>query len=117
MLLPYPPSLSLLALDKLPPPQALQQVAIAWLFLPSTPTNQLPAIPTISSATSSEDFTALNFSLVPPVPTQLINKIESGNFIDMSELLSDHMGVLDNEDHPKSTKPKRRNVTNIVEWA
>ena len=35
----------------------------------------------------------------------------------MSELLSDHMGVLNNEDQPKSTKPKRHNVTNILKWA
>ena len=34
--------------------------------------------------------------------------------MDMSELLSDHMGVLENEDHPKSAKPKQHNVT---EWA
>ena len=94
---------------------SMQQVAVAGLFLPSTPTNQLPVIPTVSNAASLEDFTALNFSLVLPVPTQLINKIESSNFVDMSKLLGDHMGVLDNEDHPKSTKPKCRNVTNIVE--
>ena len=59
-------------------------------------------------------FTALSFSLVLQVLTQLINKIEAGNFVDMSKLLSDYMGVLDYDDHPKSTKPKCRNFTNIV---
>ena len=59
----------------------------------------------------------MSFSLVPPVPTKLIEKIESGKFVDMSELLSDHLGVLENEDQQKSSKPKRHNVTNILEWA
>ena len=34
----------------------------------------------------------------------------------VSKLLSDHVGVLDNEDHPKLSKPKCCNVINVVEY-
>ena len=117
LLLPYLSHSSILALDKMPPPQALQQVAPTGLLPPPTPTSQLLVIPVVSTSLGSNEFTALNFSLVPPVPTQLVDKIEAGNFVDMAELLSDHMRVLENEDHPKSAKSRRHNVTSILEWA
>ena len=116
--------------DEIPPPEALQQIAVMEQLPPATSlhqiivTGQLPPIsstskpPSIPAVTSGLDnFTAMSFSLVPPVPTKLIEKIESGKFVDMSELLSDYLGVLENEDQQKSSKPKHRNVTNILEWA
>jgi len=66
--------------------------------LDPTSTSILPLIPPTLAGTSDINFTALSFSLVPPVPQKLIEKIEAGNFIDMSELLGDHMGVFDNDD-------------------
>ena len=48
----------------------------------------------------------LSFSLVPPVPQKLIETIEARNVVDMSELLSDHMGVPNNEDSLRPTKTK-----------
>ena len=116
--------------DEIPPPEALQQVAVTEQLPPImsshqitvtgqfpliSSTSELPSIPTVSSGL--DNFTAMSFSLVPPVPTKLIEKIDVGKFVDMSELLSDHLGVLENEDHEKSSKPKQRNVTNILEWA
>ena len=113
-----PSFLPLLVFDEIPPPEALQQIAVMEQLPPATSshqitvTGQLPPIsstsepPSIPAVTSGLDnFTAMNFSLVPPVPTKLIEKIESGIFVDMSELLSDHLGVLENEDQQKSSKP------------
>ena len=80
--------------------------AVTELLPSPTPASQLPVIPVVSSTFGSNDFTALNFSLVPPVPTQLVDQTEGGNFVDMSELLSDHMGVLENKYHPKSANSK-----------
>ena len=72
--------------------------------------------PALAGTSDIDNFTALSFSLVPPVSQKLIEKIETGNFIGLSELLSDHMRVLDNEDSLRPTKTKQRNVTNILEW-
>jgi len=83
--------------------QSLGNVQILYLVAP-LPWPPLPSLePVIWS-----------FSLVPPVPQKLIEKIEAGNFIDMPELLSDHMAVFDNGEATSSTKKKRRNVTNIL---
>ena len=35
----------------------------------------------------------------------------------MSEPLSNHMGILDNDDTSNLTKKKRQNVTDILKWA
>ena len=99
----------------IPSPRALQQVAVTGQLMDPTSSSRLPLIHPALAGT--RQFLALSFSLVPPVSQKLIEKIEAGNFIDMSELLSDHMGVLNNEDSPRPTKTKRHNVTNILEWA
>ena len=55
----------------------------------------------------------------PPVPKKLANKIESGEFVDMAELLPDRLGCtrsLALEDKGGVPKSKRRAVTNILEW-
>ena len=116
--------------DDIPPPEALQQITVTEQFPPIasshqiTATGQLPSITSSSKLPSTptlipgpDSFTALSSSLVSPVPTKLIEKIKAGKFVDMSELLCDHMGALENEDHQKSVKPKRCNVTNVLEWA
>ena len=56
---------------------------------------------------------------LPPVPKKLANKIESGEYLDMAELLPDRLGSYRNltlEDKGGSPKSKRRGVTNILEW-
>ena len=37
----------------------------------------------------------------PPVPTKLMNKIESGVFVEMAELLPEWLGVLGTDDDAK----------------
>ena len=50
----------------------------------------------------------------PPVPTKLMNKIESGVFVEMAELLPERLGVLGTDDDAKQ-KPKKRSLS-ILEW-
>ena len=50
-----------------------------------------------------------------PLHAKIISRIEGGEFIEMSDLLSDHLGTLRNEDQ-KFPCAKRRTVTNILEW-
>ena len=56
---------------------------------------------------------------LPPVPKKLASKIESGKFVDMSELLPDRLGCSKTsipEDKSWGTKSKKRAVANILEW-
>ena len=54
---------------------------------------------------------------LPPVPKKLVNKIESGEYLDMAELLPDRLRSyrsLTPEDKGGVPKSKRRAVTNIL---
>ena len=55
---------------------------------------------------------------LPPVPSELVTRIQAGKFIDMAELLPDRLGVSATpcKDDKQSAKQKRRQVTNILEW-
>ena len=58
---------------------------------------------------------------MPPIPTRLVEKIQSGQFVELAELLPDHIGslsgnpALDDEDKTSSKQTKRQ-VTTILEW-
>ena len=57
-----------------------------------------------------------------PVPHKLVMKIQAGEFVDMAELLPDQLGsstsipTSQSEEDKPPTKPKRKQVTNILEW-
>ena len=58
---------------------------------------------------------------LPPVPLKLATRIHAWEFIEMAELLPDRMGVTskfesEDERDKLGRKPKRRQVTNILEW-
>ena len=56
---------------------------------------------------------------LPPVPMKLVARIQAGEYVDMAELLPDRLGVSAGpvtKDDKHSSKPKRRQVTNILEW-
>ena len=53
---------------------------------------------------------------LPPFHAKFVSRIENGEFIEMWDLLSDHLGTLRNEDQ-KFPNAKRRTVTNIREWS
>ena len=54
----------------------------------------------------------------PPVPPKLVERIKTGDFIDMAELLPDCMGTSKSSMVDESTKQKvrRRPVSSIIEW-
>ena len=54
---------------------------------------------------------------LPPVPKKLVERIQSGDFIDMAELLPDRLGTQGNtpSKDEKSKRPKRQ-VASITEW-
>ena len=56
---------------------------------------------------------------LPPVPKKLVARIQAGEYVDMAELLPDRLSVSAGpvtKDDKQSSKPKRRQVTNILEW-
>ena len=52
---------------------------------------------------------------LPPIPRPLVARIESGAFIEMSELLPEHLGNFTGETSDRG-KSKRHAVTDILEW-
>ena len=52
-----------------------------------------------------------------PVPKKLVTHIQAGEY--MAELLPDRLGIstgLANREDKQATRPRRRQVTNILEW-
>ena len=54
---------------------------------------------------------------LPPVPTKLVKRIQDGEFIDMSELAIDRLGLPLSDDNTKPVRSRRRPVASIVERA
>ena len=56
---------------------------------------------------------------LPPIPTKLLNRIQDGLFIEMSDLLPDTLTSAEynaGEDHGDSRKPKHHRELSIMEW-
>ena len=70
--------------------------------------------PVVRSDAGIGNFNAKSFSLVPPPSSKLIDKSGAENFMEMSEMLSDDMGILENEDYLKPTKAKLHNILERV---
>ena len=53
-----------------------------------------------------------------PVPGKLIKKIESGQFIELAELLPEQLGITAacDDDRTKASKPKHNPISSIIEW-
>ena len=53
---------------------------------------------------------------LPPVPGKLARKIEEGQFIEMAELLPEHLSTqCEGDDQSKAAKPKCKTITSILE--
>ena len=52
---------------------------------------------------------------LPPVPAKLVSKIESGAFIEMTNLLPEQLGIYYSDKEPKA-RTKKPSVTNIMGW-
>ena len=92
----------------MPPPQALQMVTEY-----SQSTGQGTSALYLSSTRSSIA------AGLPPVPKKLVSIIEAGEFIEMAELLPDRMGTAGTrtgKDQSRVSRPRRKVVTNILEW-
>ena len=55
---------------------------------------------------------------LPPIPARLVKRIEDGQFVEMAELLPDHLSSspYTDEDQANSSKVKYKEVLNIIEW-
>ena len=51
-------------------------------------------------------------SSIPPVPPSLVQKIESSAFIELGDLVPNHLGFKETV----GSKPKQHHITNISEW-
>lgn len=81
--------------------------------------------PTGESSSKREEETQLKPTIMmigaglPSVPHKLVSRIQAGEYVDMVKLLSDRLGI--NAEPPlerdkEEKKPKRRQVSNILEW-
>ena len=105
-------------LGVVPPPSAISDVSLInqhpqSLLIPSGPGNISPhQLPLRQIPHSSSVFIG---AVVPPVPPKLVDRIKGGEFIDMAELLPDHIGTINPSSTDKSAKQKVwwRPVTSI----
>ena len=91
------------AVGTLPPPTALQQVAI------------IDSGTGLSPSRTSKDTDLCIAAGLPPFPPRLMTIIEVGKFTDMAELLPDHMRPATTLTLPKPSK-QRHDISNILEW-
>ena len=55
---------------------------------------------------------------LPPLPPRLVKRIQSGQFIELSELLPDQLGIAAVDvDHRKPSKRSPKPALSIIEWA
>ena len=115
----------IIALGCLPPAPLLNHISTITSPAPTTSTSY-PTTPmttkvtTVSKADNSLETPHAVFICqgLPPVPKNLASKIESGEFVDMSESLPDRLGCSKtsiSEDKSWGTKSKKRAVANILE--
>ena len=53
---------------------------------------------------------------LPPVPSKLVQKIESGQLIEIAELLPEKVAFSEFEEDAENGKGKKRLVTSILDW-
>ena len=71
--------------------------------------------------TNPKSSTMLIGAGLPPVPHKMVAKIQSNEFVDMSELLPDHLGCLKTRqitEDQATSRPmaRKRYVSTILEW-
>ena len=50
---------------------------------------------------------------IPPIPPRLVTRIQSGEFIDMADLLPDQLAPTSTD---RTSKPRHQTISNILEW-
>ena len=99
-----------LVLDQIPPPSGLSHIHIAQLT--NNGSNQQPNHPVASDGTPTHYFVG---AALPAIPAKLVEKIESGAFIELCDLLPEHLGHAEPDEDPKS-KSKHRPTSSITQW-
>ena len=98
-----------LVLDQIPPPSDLSHIHTAQFT--NSGSNQ-QTHPVASDGTPTHYFVGTALSAIP---TKLVEKIESGAFIELSDLLPEHLGHAEPDEDSKS-KSKHRPVSSITQW-
>ena len=107
--IPFPTSL---VMNQIPPTSQLQH--IPQLDDPPALTNA----PYISNSVILPSRPLLLGGRIPPIPPKLHKKIIEGHYIDMAELFPEHLETLNaaEEDHSKSSRPKLKDTSSILDW-
>ena len=55
---------------------------------------------------------------IPPIPPKLYKKIIEGHYVNIAELCPEHLEALKvaEEDHSKSSRPKLKDISSILDW-
>ena len=97
-------------MNQFPPPSALSHIN-------TVPTAHEGRIQPLQDPTTPDNGSTHYFvgDVLPAVPPKLVERIESGAFIEMSDLLPEHLGQAPLEEDPKA-KSKHRPVSSITQW-
>ena len=90
-----------LAVGLLPPGNALQQVA------------EIERSTELRSTSGIKDAELCIGAGIPPIPPRLVTRIQSGEFIDMADLLPDKLAPTNTD---RTSKPQWQTISNILEW-
>ena len=90
-----------LAVGLLPLGNALQQVA------------EIERSTELRSTSGIKDAELCIGAGIPPIPPRLVTRIQSGEFIDMADLLPDQLAPTSTD---RTSKPRRQTISNILEW-
>ena len=77
-----------------------------------------PTITTTPFTNTSDGYVMIGAGL-PPVPAKLVSKIEAGEYVDMTELLPDRLGICKStatDDSFKGSRQKKKALSGILEW-
>ena len=94
-------------MGQLPPPNNLQHVA----KIQKDPLSN-------SQCHTYKELTGVQIGAgLPPVPQKLVQKIQSGEYVNISELLPEQLGLSDIKlSSEKQQGPKKKAISNILEW-
>ena len=119
-------NLSYVAIGQLPPPSQITHIS-QFNNSGSSQAGNTISIPSLADRGSPNDNASTDQqtkdpsvvhigAALPPIFTKLLKRIEQGNFIEMAELLPESLGHLASDDDQHVVKPKRRVISDIVEW-
>ena len=100
----------------MPDPTTLEHLNLIGEQKEEAPKDKPPADPPTTAEKATVMFIGAG---LPPVPQKLVQRIQTGEYVDMAELLPDRLGVNAGppvEGDKEDKKQKRRQVTNILEW-